>query len=85
MSTSTQNINQVSTEVKSSKPTWEDIEKAMDSQQVEIGIARWQARFSDQCAASGRQRGAFANHDASGQTGEFEREHLCIVEAVAGA
>ncbi|RHZ84176.1 hypothetical protein Glove_85g28 [Diversispora epigaea] len=29
MSTSTQNIDQVSTEVKSSKPTWQDIEKAI--------------------------------------------------------
>ena len=29
MSTTTQNINQVSTEVKSSKPTWQDIEKAI--------------------------------------------------------
>ena len=29
MSTSTQNISQVYTEVKSSKPTWQDIEKAI--------------------------------------------------------
>jgi hypothetical protein len=30
MSTSTQNISQISTEVSSSKPTWQDIEKAIE-------------------------------------------------------